>query len=223
MGTVGWMGSMGWSGMDGADGINGTGQRETGRVGMGRDGLRQGTGTPNGTSWAGGAAGMGLSTPRRANSPPLTPPAATGSPGSSTGLPPPLPGPQHLPLHPGGCPGLREWGWGGHRVGRGGPGPSRRVTCPPKPRPQACGDDADGYRAVEEAMAVIGFSPEEMGSVRRILATILHLVRPPPVWTRPCPVHQYVPRQTSMAPTHQYVPLTPVQSWADQYEYPPPV
>ncbi|KAM9647790.1 unconventional myosin-Ig isoform 2-T2 [Morphnus guianensis] len=39
----------------------------------------------------------------------------------------------------------------------------------------ACGDDADGYRAVEEAMAVIGFSPEEMGSVRRILATILHL------------------------------------------------
>uniref|UniRef100_A0A8B9N1U2 Myosin IG n=1 Tax=Accipiter nisus TaxID=211598 RepID=A0A8B9N1U2_9AVES len=40
---------------------------------------------------------------------------------------------------------------------------------------QACGDDADGYRAVEEAMAVIGFSPEEMGSVRRILATILHL------------------------------------------------
>lgn len=112
---------------------------------------------------------------------------------------------------------------GGQGVGRGGPGPSRRVTCPPKPRPQACGDDADGYRAVEEAMAVIGFSPEEMGSVRRILATILHLVRPPPVWTRPCPVHQYVPRQTSMAPTHQYEPLTPVQSWADQYEYPPPV
>uniref|UniRef100_A0A8C6N833 Uncharacterized protein n=1 Tax=Melopsittacus undulatus TaxID=13146 RepID=A0A8C6N833_MELUD len=31
------------------------------------------------------------------------------------------------------------------------------------------------YRAVEEAMAVIGFSPEEMGSVRRILAAILHL------------------------------------------------
>ncbi|NXK52356.1 MYO1G protein, partial [Chauna torquata] len=36
-------------------------------------------------------------------------------------------------------------------------------------------DDADGYRAVEEAMAVIGFSPEEVGAVRRILAAILHL------------------------------------------------
>ncbi|KAK4826621.1 hypothetical protein QYF61_010549 [Mycteria americana] len=39
----------------------------------------------------------------------------------------------------------------------------------------ACGDDAAGYRAVEEAMAVIGFSPGETGSVRRILAAILHL------------------------------------------------
>uniref|UniRef100_A0A8B9F1W7 Myosin IG n=1 Tax=Amazona collaria TaxID=241587 RepID=A0A8B9F1W7_9PSIT len=39
----------------------------------------------------------------------------------------------------------------------------------------ACTDDASGYRAVEEAMAVIGFSPEEIGSVRRILAAILHL------------------------------------------------
>ncbi|XP_054674726.1 unconventional myosin-Ig [Grus americana] len=39
----------------------------------------------------------------------------------------------------------------------------------------ACGDDAAGYQAVEEAMAVIGFSPEEMGSVRRILAAILLL------------------------------------------------
>ncbi|XP_072711011.1 unconventional myosin-Ig isoform X3 [Ciconia boyciana] len=40
---------------------------------------------------------------------------------------------------------------------------------------QACGDDAAGYRAVEEAMAVIGFSAGETGSVRRILAAILHL------------------------------------------------
>ncbi|NWX39717.1 MYO1G protein, partial [Steatornis caripensis] len=39
----------------------------------------------------------------------------------------------------------------------------------------ACGDDAGGYRAVEEAMAVVGFSPDEVGSVRRILAAILHL------------------------------------------------
>ncbi|NXK14484.1 MYO1G protein, partial [Herpetotheres cachinnans] len=39
----------------------------------------------------------------------------------------------------------------------------------------ACGDDAAGYQTVEEAMAVIGFSPEETGSVRRILAAILHL------------------------------------------------
>ncbi|PKU28206.1 unconventional myosin-ig [Limosa lapponica baueri] len=43
-------------------------------------------------------------------------------------------------------------------------------------RGSACGDDVGGYRAVEEAMGVIGFSPEEMGSVRRILATILHLI-----------------------------------------------
>ncbi|XP_032775664.1 unconventional myosin-Ig isoform X2 [Strigops habroptila] len=39
----------------------------------------------------------------------------------------------------------------------------------------ACTDDASGYQAVEEAMAVIGFSAEELGSVRRILAAILHL------------------------------------------------
>ncbi|KAM7123677.1 unconventional myosin-Ig isoform 6-T7 [Ciconia maguari] len=42
----------------------------------------------------------------------------------------------------------------------------------------ACGDDAAGYRAVEEAMAVIGFSAGETGSVRRILAAILHLPAP---------------------------------------------
>ncbi|XP_072185071.1 unconventional myosin-Ig isoform X2 [Excalfactoria chinensis] len=36
-------------------------------------------------------------------------------------------------------------------------------------------DDARAYRAVEEAMAVIGFTPEEVGAVRRILAAILHL------------------------------------------------
>lgn len=45
--------------------------------------------------------------------------------------------------------------------------------------PQAGGDDARAYRAVEEAMAVIGFTPEEVGAVRRILAAILHLVRVP--------------------------------------------
>ncbi|KAM6086767.1 unconventional myosin-Ig isoform 2-T2 [Chlamydotis macqueenii] len=39
----------------------------------------------------------------------------------------------------------------------------------------ACGDDGAGYRAVEEAMGAIGFSPEELGSVRRILAAVLHL------------------------------------------------
>ncbi|XP_010710618.1 unconventional myosin-Ig isoform X2 [Meleagris gallopavo] len=40
---------------------------------------------------------------------------------------------------------------------------------------QADSDDARGYWAVEEAMAVIGFTPEEVGAVRRILAAILHL------------------------------------------------
>ncbi|POI30920.1 hypothetical protein CIB84_005329 [Bambusicola thoracicus] len=40
---------------------------------------------------------------------------------------------------------------------------------------KAGGDDARGYRAVEEAMAVIGFTPEEVGAVQRILAAILHL------------------------------------------------
>ncbi|KAM6134371.1 unconventional myosin-Ig [Pterocles gutturalis] len=39
----------------------------------------------------------------------------------------------------------------------------------------AHGDEAAGYRAVEEAMAVVGFSPEEVGSLRRILAAILLL------------------------------------------------
>ncbi|NWQ89114.1 MYO1G protein, partial [Burhinus bistriatus] len=61
-------------------------------------------------------------------------------------------------------------GAGAGRGGQGGPDPSH-----PRPQLQACGDDAAGYQAVEEAMTVIGFSPEEMGSVRRILAAILHL------------------------------------------------
>ncbi|NXW56574.1 MYO1G protein, partial [Eurystomus gularis] len=39
----------------------------------------------------------------------------------------------------------------------------------------ACRDDVAGYRAVEEAMATIGFSPEEVGSLRHILATVLLL------------------------------------------------
>ncbi|XP_068001877.1 unconventional myosin-Ig isoform X1 [Melanerpes formicivorus] len=41
----------------------------------------------------------------------------------------------------------------------------------------ACRDDVAGYRAVEEAMATIGFSPEEVGSLHRILATVLLLHR----------------------------------------------
>ncbi|XP_064019010.1 unconventional myosin-Ig isoform X1 [Pogoniulus pusillus] len=36
-------------------------------------------------------------------------------------------------------------------------------------------DDVAGYRAVEDAMATIGFSPEEVGSLHRILATVLLL------------------------------------------------
>ncbi|XP_009470746.1 PREDICTED: unconventional myosin-Ig [Nipponia nippon] len=75
------------------------------------------------------------------------------------------------------------------------------------PGPRAGGDAAASYRAVEEAMAVIGFSPEEMGSVRRILAAILHLVRPPPV-------HQYVPRQTSMPP---HAPVCPQTDHFEQF------
>ncbi|XP_069715243.1 unconventional myosin-Ig isoform X2 [Phaenicophaeus curvirostris] len=39
----------------------------------------------------------------------------------------------------------------------------------------ASGDEASAFRAVSEAMGVIGFSPEELGSVQRILAAILHL------------------------------------------------
>ncbi|NWI18570.1 MYO1G protein, partial [Crypturellus soui] len=39
----------------------------------------------------------------------------------------------------------------------------------------AGGDDAASYKEVQEAMAVIGFTPEEIGSVHRILAAILHL------------------------------------------------
>ena len=37
-------------------------------------------------------------------------------------------------------------------------------------------DEKSHYQAVMEAMRVIGFSPEEVASVRRILAAILHLV-----------------------------------------------
>ncbi|XP_067148657.1 unconventional myosin-Ig [Apteryx mantelli] len=37
------------------------------------------------------------------------------------------------------------------------------------------GDDAASYKEVEDAMAVIGFTPEEIGSVYKILAAILHL------------------------------------------------
>lgn len=37
-------------------------------------------------------------------------------------------------------------------------------------------EERSHHRAVMEAMQVIGFSAEEMGSVRRILAAILHLV-----------------------------------------------
>ncbi|NWJ10438.1 MYO1G protein, partial [Crypturellus undulatus] len=39
----------------------------------------------------------------------------------------------------------------------------------------AGGDDVASYKEVQEAMAVIGFTPEEIGSVHRILAAILHL------------------------------------------------
>ncbi|NWX93790.1 MYO1G protein, partial [Nothoprocta pentlandii] len=39
----------------------------------------------------------------------------------------------------------------------------------------AGGDDAARYKEVEEAMAVIGFTPEEISSVHKILAAILHL------------------------------------------------
>ncbi|XP_068260502.1 unconventional myosin-Ig [Nyctibius grandis] len=38
-----------------------------------------------------------------------------------------------------------------------------------------CGDDAGGYRAVEAAMGIIGFSPEEVAAVRRTLAAVLHM------------------------------------------------
>lgn len=45
------------------------------------------------------------------------------------------------------------------------------------PLPQASeSEERSHYRAVMEAMQVIGFSAEELGSVRRILAAILHLV-----------------------------------------------
>lgn len=43
--------------------------------------------------------------------------------------------------------------------------------------PQASdSEERSHYQAVREAMQVIGFSAEEIGSVHRILAAILHLV-----------------------------------------------
>ncbi|NXG38092.1 MYO1G protein, partial [Dromaius novaehollandiae] len=41
----------------------------------------------------------------------------------------------------------------------------------------AGGDDAASYKEVDDAMAVIGFTPEEISSVYKILAAILHLVK----------------------------------------------
>jgi myosin-1 len=41
---------------------------------------------------------------------------------------------------------------------------------------QSMDSDEKSHRAVTEAMKVIGFSPEEVDSVHRILAAILHLV-----------------------------------------------
>lgn len=134
------------------------------------------------------------------NSP--SPPAAPGGPPSPAEQPAPAPGPQHLPLHPPGSPRHREWGvragwgdWGGS----GGTQPLK----PPLTLPQAGGEDAAAYRAVTEAMATIGFSPEEVGTVCRVLATILLLVRAPP---------QYGPVQPSAPhPAQQYEPPQPVQ------------
>lgn len=110
MGTVGWMGSMGWSGMDGADGINGTVTD-----GAARDRMRW-----DGTPWAvteygdterhqlgRGAAGMGLSTPRHADSPPPHPRSCYWEPrqlywppSTSAGTPAPTATPGRVPRAP---------------------------------------------------------------------------------------------------------------------------
>ena len=49
-------------------------------------------------------------------------------------------------------------------------------------------DEKSHHQAVTEAMRVIGFSPEEVASVHRILAAILHLVSLPvgTAATSPC-------------------------------------
>ncbi|XP_015423693.1 PREDICTED: unconventional myosin-Ig [Myotis davidii] len=66
-----------------------------------------------------------------------------------------------------------EWGPAGPG-GRGAGGEPAPGAEPPLP--QASESEERGqHRAVTEAMQVIGFSAEEMGSVRRILAAILHL------------------------------------------------
>lgn len=66
--------------------------------------------------------------------------------------------------------------WGQDAVGEPAPGAE-------PPLPQASeSEERSQHRAVTEAMQVIGFSAEEMGSVRRILAAILHLVS-----LLPCP------------------------------------
>lgn len=48
-------------------------------------------------------------------------------------------------------------------------------------------NDKSNYKAVADAMRVIGFSPEEVDSVHRILATILHLVSHGVAWPWPHP------------------------------------
>lgn len=101
-----------------------------------------------------------------------------------------------------GAPGTVSGG-SGRDGGIGGGSGGTQPLKPPLTLPQAGGEDAAAYRAVTEAMATIGFSPEEVGTVCRVLATILLLVRAPP---------QYGPVQTSAPhPVQQYEPPQPVQ------------
>ncbi|NWY04567.1 MYO1G protein, partial [Nothoprocta ornata] len=90
----------------------------------------------------------------------------------------------------------------------------------------AGGDDAARYKEVEEAMAVIGFTPEEISSVHKILAAILHLVKcitshpglsrsipSSPIPSRPVPFHPVLshPILSCPIPSHP-IPSHPIPS-----------
>lgn len=152
------------------------------------------SGAGAGTGWAGG--GQGGSRPLTpCDVSPQTP--TPGLRGRRGRLPGGGGGDGRHRLLPGGD-GLRAPHPGHHPA----PGETPASMDPPLPRAPVC-SQADQYGTTHSSMGL--GKPVRSPYTSRVL------------------VHQYSPPYTYGPHTHQYNPLTPVQSWADQYEYPPPV